>query len=142
MALGTREGLRAPDGSCRRTHVRAVTQRVEVLSTEEIKIMGRRTELLRTLAASGGDQSAILEVRNFKPKWRARNDSTSDPQIRSFDETCYSSIVYILLSVTKCMKYTLELHELQVVQASEPKQHSPSEWAQMATSPGGGFKLS
>ena len=79
MALATREGLRAPDGSYRRAHVRAVAQRVEVLSTAEIKIMGGRTELLRTLAASGGDQSAILEVRSFKPKWRARNDSNVRP---------------------------------------------------------------
>jgi hypothetical protein len=66
MAQATRNGLRAPDGSYRRA-----PQRVEVLSTAEIKIMRGRTELLRTLAASGGDQSAILEVRSFKPKWRA-----------------------------------------------------------------------
>ena len=28
---------------------------------------------------SGGDQSAILEVRSFKPKWRVRNDSNVRP---------------------------------------------------------------
>jgi hypothetical protein len=75
MAQATREGLRAPDGPYRRAHVRAVAQRVEVLSTAEIKIMGGRTELLRTLAASRGDQSAILGVRSSKPKWRTRHDS-------------------------------------------------------------------
>ena len=79
IAQAAREGLRAPDGSYRRAHVRAVAQRVEVLSTAELKIMGGRTELLRTLAASAGDQSAILGVRSYKPKWRARNDSNVRP---------------------------------------------------------------
>ena len=68
--------MRAPDGSYRREHLRAVAQRVEVMSTTEIKIMGSRTELLRTLTASGGVESAILGVRSFKPKWRTRQDST------------------------------------------------------------------
>lgn len=42
---------------------------------EAIKIMGGRTELLRTMAASAGDQSALVEVRSFRPKWRTRHDS-------------------------------------------------------------------
>lgn len=75
MADATREALRDSDGKYRRAQVRAVAQRVEVLSTEEIKIMGVRTELLRTMAASAGDHSAIIEVRSFKPKWRAARDS-------------------------------------------------------------------
>ncbi|WP_245863888.1 recombinase family protein [Caulobacter mirabilis] len=79
FAQAARERMRAPDGSYRREHLRAVAQRVEVLSTTEIKIMGSRTELLRTLAASGGEESAILRVRSFKPKWRARNDSNVRP---------------------------------------------------------------
>jgi len=65
--------LRAEDG------VRAVAQRIEVLSTKEIQIMGNRTDLLRTLVASTGENTAILEVRSFKPKWRARNDSNVRP---------------------------------------------------------------
>ena len=79
FAQAARERMRAPDGSYRREHLRAVAQRVEVISTSEIKIMGSRTELLRTLAASGGEESAILRVRSFKPKWRARNDSNVRP---------------------------------------------------------------
>ena len=75
MADATRESLRDADGKYRRAQVRAVAQRVEVLSTEEIKIMGGRTELLRTMAASAGDQSALVEVRSFRPKWRTRHDS-------------------------------------------------------------------
>lgn len=57
--------------AARREHVRAVAQRVEVISQHEIKIMGNRTDLLRTLAASAGEHSAALGVRSFKPKWRA-----------------------------------------------------------------------
>lgn len=79
FAQAARERMRAPDGSYRREHLRTVAQRVEVISTSEIKIMGSRTELLRTLAASGGQESAILRVRSFKPKWRARNDSNVRP---------------------------------------------------------------
>jgi site-specific DNA recombinase len=79
MATAARDGLRDADGKYRRAHVRSVAQRVEAPSTAEIKIMGGRTELLRMLAASGDDQSAILEVRSSKPKWRARNDSNVRP---------------------------------------------------------------
>ncbi|RRN66616.1 recombinase family protein [Caulobacter sp. 602-1] len=79
FALAAQARLRAEDGSYRREHVRAVAQRVEVLSTKEIQIMGNRTDLLRTLVASTGENTAILEVRSFKPKWRARNDSNVRP---------------------------------------------------------------
>ena len=75
FAQAARERMRAPDGSYRREHIRAVAQRVEVMSTTEIQIMGSRTDLLRTLVASGGVESAILGVRSFKPKWRTRHDS-------------------------------------------------------------------
>jgi site-specific DNA recombinase len=79
FAEATKERLRGEDGKYRREHVRAVAQRVEVISKHEIKIMGNRTDLLRTLAASAGEHSAVLGVRSFKPKWRARNDSNVRP---------------------------------------------------------------
>ncbi|PVM92150.1 recombinase family protein [Caulobacter radicis] len=75
FAQAAKQRLRAEDGSYRREHVRAVAQRVEVLSTKEIQIMGNRTDLLRTLVASSGETTAIIEVRSFKPKWRAGYDS-------------------------------------------------------------------
>ena len=75
MAIATREGLRDADGKYRRVHVRSVARRVEGLSTTEITIMGGGTELLRTMAASACDHSAIIEVRGFGPKWRPRHDS-------------------------------------------------------------------
>jgi hypothetical protein len=50
--------------------VRAVAQRVEITSPTSADMMGSRIELLRTLAANGGVESAALDVRNFVPKWR------------------------------------------------------------------------
>ena len=73
FAQATKARLRAEDGSYRREHIRAVAQRVEVLSAKEIQIMGNRTDLLRTLAASSGENAAILEVRSFKPNVGRRN---------------------------------------------------------------------
>jgi len=75
VAEATKERLRDEDGKYRREHVRAVAQRVEVISPNEMRIMGNRTDLLRTLAASAGEQSAVLGVRILKPKWRTRHDS-------------------------------------------------------------------
>jgi hypothetical protein len=37
-------------------------------------MMGSRIELLRTLAANGGVESAALDVRSFAPKWRPLSD--------------------------------------------------------------------
>ena len=79
FAEAARQRMRDTDGSYRRAHIRAVAQRVEVISTKEIKIMGSRTELLRTLAAAGGVQTATFGVRSLKPKWRARSDSNARP---------------------------------------------------------------
>ncbi|RRN64680.1 recombinase family protein [Caulobacter sp. 602-1] len=75
FAEATKERLRDEHGKYRREHVRAVAQRVEVISPSEMRIMGNRTDLLRTMAASAGEQSAVLGVRILKPKWRTRHDS-------------------------------------------------------------------
>ena len=40
---------------------------------------GLRSELLRTLTAASGVEAAVLVVRGFQPKWRARNDSNVRP---------------------------------------------------------------
>ena len=60
--------------------VRAVAQRVEVVSKKEVRIRGLRSELLRTLTAASGVEAAALGVRAFEPKWRARLDSNQRPQ--------------------------------------------------------------
>ena len=75
FALSARRKLRNEDGTYRRDHLRAVAQRVEVVSPSEIRILGTKTELLRTLVAAAGVESAAAGVRSFIPKWRARQDS-------------------------------------------------------------------
>lgn len=69
--------LRNDDGSFARAQVRAVAQRVEVVSKTEVRIRGQRSELLRTLTAASGVEAALLGVRAFELKWRARRDSGS-----------------------------------------------------------------
>ncbi len=66
--------LRGPNGGYRRDHLRALAQRVEV-AEGEVRIMGSRSELLRTLAASAGAKSAAGGVPSFVPKWRRGWDS-------------------------------------------------------------------
>ena len=75
LALAARRKLRNEDGTYRRNHLRALAQRVEVVDPSEIRIMGSKTELLRTLAAAASVESAAVGVRRFIPKWRARQDS-------------------------------------------------------------------
>jgi hypothetical protein len=67
--VAARKRLRGSDGGYRRDHLRALTQRVEV-AEGEVRITGSGSELLRTLAASGGPKSAAGGVPSFVPKWR------------------------------------------------------------------------
>jgi hypothetical protein len=53
----------------RRDHLRALAQRVEV-ADGEVRIMGSKTTLLRTLAAIGGVETAAGGVRISVPNWR------------------------------------------------------------------------
>jgi site-specific DNA recombinase len=71
--------LRNEDGTYRRDHLRALAQRVEVVDPSEIRILGTKTELLRTLVAAAGVESAAGGVRSFIPKWRTRQDSNLWP---------------------------------------------------------------
>ena len=48
FTLAARRGLRNEDGTYRRDHLRSLAQRVEVMSRDEVRIMGSKTELLRT----------------------------------------------------------------------------------------------
>ena len=57
FADAARTRLRGPDGGYRRDHLSALAQRVEV-ADGEVRIMGSRSNLLRTLATAGGVQSA------------------------------------------------------------------------------------
>ena len=73
FAETARRRMRGSDGGYRRDHLRALAQRVEV-GKAEVRIMGSRTELLRTLVASSGVPPAA-SVRTSVPNWRRERDS-------------------------------------------------------------------
>jgi site-specific DNA recombinase len=69
-----RERIRIDGGSYRRDHLRALAQRVEV-GDREVRIIGSKSELLRTLAGASGVPSAAGGVRSSVLKWRRGRDS-------------------------------------------------------------------
>ena len=76
FASAARRKLRDRECGYRRDHLRALTQRVEVVSKTEARIIGSRTDLLRALASNvHGDSTILGGVLGFKPKWRTRQDS-------------------------------------------------------------------
>jgi site-specific DNA recombinase len=66
--------MRTESGSYRRDHLRALAQRVEV-DAKEVRIMGSKNVLLRTLVAASSAIMAGFDVPSFVPKWRALRDS-------------------------------------------------------------------
>jgi site-specific DNA recombinase len=69
-ALDTaRKRMRTESGRYRRDHLRALAQRVEV-DAKEIRIMGSKSVLLRTLVAASSAKTAGFGVPSFVPKWR------------------------------------------------------------------------
>src|SRR3984885_15422299 len=68
--------MRIEGGGYRRDHLRALAQRVEVADAE-VRIMGSKSDLLRTLAAAAGGKSPIVGVRSSVLKWRPVRDSNS-----------------------------------------------------------------
>ena len=78
FAQTARERMRLDGGGYRRDHLRAFAQRVEV-ADGEVRIMGSKSTLLRTLAASSGVKPATSGVPSSVLKWRARKDSNLQP---------------------------------------------------------------
>ncbi|MFU0504176.1 recombinase family protein [Pseudaminobacter sp. NGMCC 1.201702] len=74
FACKARERIRLDDGGYRRDHLRALAQRVEV-TDDEVRIMGSKSELLRTLVAASSVETAAFGVHSSVLKWRARKDS-------------------------------------------------------------------
>ena len=74
FARTARERIRIDGGGYRRDHLRALAQRVEV-ADGEVRIMGSKGDLLRTLAAASGVKSATPGVRTSVLKWRRGRDS-------------------------------------------------------------------
>ncbi|WP_425907508.1 hypothetical protein [Nitrobacter sp. TKz-YC02] len=78
FARVARERIRLAGGGYRREHLGALVQRIEV-AHKEVRIMGSKSELLRTLVADSGGKSAAIDVQGSVQKWRARRDSNSLP---------------------------------------------------------------
>jgi site-specific DNA recombinase len=76
FASQARRRMRTETGGYRRDHLRALAQRIEV-DAKEVRIMGSKSELLRTLVAAESAKTAGFGVPSFVPKWRARRDSNS-----------------------------------------------------------------
>ncbi len=74
FSQAARERIRLEGGGYRRDHLRALAQRVEV-GDDEVRIMGSKSDLLRTLVAAQGGKSAALGVPRGGLKWRRRRDS-------------------------------------------------------------------
>ena len=83
FARTARKRMRTDGGGYRRDHLRALAQRVEV-DQKELRIMGSKGVLLRTLVAAESVKTTGFGVPNSVPKWRARRDSNSWSQIRPF----------------------------------------------------------
>jgi site-specific DNA recombinase len=54
--------------------LRALAQRVEV-ADKEVRIMGSKLQLLRTLVAASSVETAAFGVHSSVLKWRTRQDS-------------------------------------------------------------------
>jgi site-specific DNA recombinase len=78
FASQARRRMRTETGGYRRDHLRALAQRVEV-DAKEIRIMGSKSVLLRTLVAASSVKTAGFGVPSFVPKWRTRHDSNVWP---------------------------------------------------------------
>ena len=75
FARQARKRMRTESGGYRRDHLRALAQRVEV-DAKEVRIMGSKSVLLRTLVAVSSAKTAGFGVPSFVPKWRPRRIRT------------------------------------------------------------------
>lgn len=80
FSRAARDGLRLEGGGYRRDHLRALAQRVEVADSE-VRIMGSKSELLRTLVAASSGKSAAFGVSGFVLKWRTGDDEDENFRI-------------------------------------------------------------
>jgi hypothetical protein len=72
FARAARQRIRLDSGGYRRDHLRALAQRVEVADTE-VRIMGSKSELLRTLVAASGGKPGVAGVQSSVLKWRSKH---------------------------------------------------------------------
>jgi site-specific DNA recombinase len=69
LARTARKRMRTESGGYRRDHLRALAQRVEV-DQKELRIMGSKSALLRTLVAASSAKTAGFGMPSSVPKWR------------------------------------------------------------------------
>ncbi|MCQ9156799.1 hypothetical protein [Acidomonas methanolica] len=69
FSRAARERIHLEGGGYRRDHLRALAQRVEV-GESEVRIMGSKSTLLKTLVAAQGGKSAAIGVPGRGLKWR------------------------------------------------------------------------
>ena len=74
FARTARKRMRTENGGYRRDHLRALAQRVEV-DAKEVRVMGSKSELLRTLVAASNAKTPGFGVPGYVPNWRAGRDS-------------------------------------------------------------------
>ncbi|MFL6823527.1 MAG: hypothetical protein ACJ8FA_13245 [Xanthobacteraceae bacterium] len=80
FARQARRRMRTESGGYRRDHLRALAQRVEV-DAKEVRIMGSKSVLLRTLVTASSAKTAGFGVPSFVPKWRARQNKTANTYV-------------------------------------------------------------
>jgi len=91
FARNARERIRLDGGGYRRDHLLALAQRVEV-ADDEVRIMGSKSELLRTLVAASSGKQAAFGVHSSVLKWRTRQDSNLRPLPSERDFLCFPEI--------------------------------------------------
>jgi site-specific DNA recombinase len=89
FARQARKRMRTESGGYRRDHLRALAQRVEV-DAKEVRIMGSKSVLLRTLVAASSAKTAGFGVPSFVPKWCARRDSNPRPPDSKSEAVAFS----------------------------------------------------
>ena len=82
FARTARKRMRTDGGGYRRDHLRALAQRVEV-DQKELRIMGSKSVLLRTLVAAESAKTAGFGVPSSDRSGAPEGIRTPDPQIRS-----------------------------------------------------------
>jgi site-specific DNA recombinase len=80
FARQARKRLRTESGGYRRDYLRALAQRAEV-DAQELRIMGSKSVLLRTLVAAASAKTAGFGVPSSVPKWRAGQNKTANTYV-------------------------------------------------------------
>ncbi len=101
FAKTARDRIRIDGGGYRREHLRALAQRVEV-AEGEVRIMGSKSDLLRTLASASGVRPATPGVPSSVLKWRANHITamtSSRHQTHAGPRTPFFALLTLWLSI-------------------------------------------